>query len=328
MIGTYPMKTEKELGLLFLLASRKYSVLFLLVFGVVFVSCESEFEPFESGILTASMYGYLDTAADTQFVRVMPMRRQLQRNGDPFDGQVSITDIDSGQRYDMQDSLVTLSDGSKATVYWAAFKPRQQRRYELMAAHNDGRNAIARVTVPNAVPKDSIYVLPAILLGKLIVPIYLLSHEKPPFDFRMIYEVSECDTCARDRITIRYIGDITGRKVAKPNGWHIEADLIADSKDVRKEWAARHGRQPTTLYMHGMTMQAATVSEGWVPPSGVFDPITMIMPGAHSNVEGGEGFFGAVARYELTWVVVDHVLLDMAGYSHLGYDWGYEHPYF
>lgn len=322
------MKMNMRMRLGYLVTTPKFQLLFILVFGVVFVSCEAEFDPFETGILTASMYGYLDTAADTQFVRVMPMRQQLQRNGEPFDGQVSITDIDSGQRYDMQDSLVTLSDGSKATVYWAAFKPKPLEQYRLVAQHNDGRIAKAEVELPVPLHKDSIYVLPAIVIHKLVVPIYLLSYDRPPFDLRFTYEVSESPRGPRDKITIRYLGELTGKKVSRPDAWHVEADLAYDAQTVRKEWAQRHGRPPSTLYMHGIKLQAATVSDGWIPPSGVFDPITMIMPGAHTNVEGGEGFFGAVSRYELTWVVIDHALLGMAGYAHLGYEWGYEHPYF
>lgn len=49
------------------------------------------------------------------------MRRTLQRDGKPFDGSVSIVHIDTGHIYSMNDSLVTLSDGSKAVVYWSAF---------------------------------------------------------------------------------------------------------------------------------------------------------------------------------------------------------------
>lgn len=186
----------------------------------------------------------------------------------------------------------------------------------------------AEVQIPEPLHKDSIYVLPAIVIHKLVVPIYLLSYDRPPFDLRFKYEVSESPNGPRDEIYIRYFGDLTGKKVTRPNAWYVETDLIYDAQKVREEWAIRHGRPSSTLFLHGITMMATSVSKGWIPESGEFDPILMMIPGASSNINGGEGFFGAVSRYQFSWTVIDHNLLAMAGYSHLGYTWDYEYPYF
>lgn len=322
---TFEKKTEpifKRLTQALLPYSRSLG-LAILFLGLI--SCESEFEAFEPGPTSFGVYGYLDTAADTQFVRVIPIRRTLERDGQGFEGTVTITNLDTGEAYVAQDSVM-LSDSTLALAYWAAMKPKPTQRYRLDVVPSDGAELTAQTRVPELMPGDSIYIFPARLENKLFYPVYLLSLDKPPFDLRFVYEVSETPTGPHDRFQIRYPGDLTGRKVDRPDAWYLEVDLSRDSKDVRQAWIDAHGRPPATLYLHGITILAATVSDEWIPPGGIFDLETLIMPGTYGNIEGGEGFFGAVARYELSWVLADPVYLAYAGYGYLGDTWGYIHP--
>lgn len=296
--------------------------------SLLLCSCRPDFYPFEPGPLSFSVYGYLDTAADTQFIRIIPMRRQLERDGSGFEGTVTITKLETGETYTARDSMATLSDGSTGLVYWADFKPQPSQRYRLDVVRDDGLAVTAQTLVPETIPGDSIYIFPVRFDGRLFYPIYLLSHTQPPFDLRFVYEVSEVDRGPRDRFEVRYPGDLTGRQNDRPKAWYLEVDVIRDAKDVREAWSQRHGRPSDRLYLHGITISAATVSDGWIPPGGVFDPEVLVKPGAHGNIEGGDGFFGAVARYELSWVLADETYLGLAGYTYLGPTWPYTLPTF
>src|SRR5690606_13783533 len=101
---TFEKKTEpifKRLTQALLPYSRSLG-LAILFLGLI--SCESEFEAFEPGPTSFGVYGYLDTAADTQFVRVIAIRRTLERDGQGFEGTVTITNLDTGEAYVAQDS--------------------------------------------------------------------------------------------------------------------------------------------------------------------------------------------------------------------------------
>jgi len=322
-----PSKSSRHPASAFI-RSKPLLVLLVFLISTALASCEADFDPFEPGPLSFGVYGYLDTAADTQFVRIIPMRRLLERDGKGFLGNLTITNIGTSESFVARDSVVKLEDGTEALAYWVTLTPKPLESYRLDVIRDDGLTVTAQTRVPELISGDSIYIFPVRFDGRLYYPLYLLSLDKPPFDLRFVYEVSEAPNGPRSHIPIRYLGELSGRKVDRPNTWYLEVDLVTDGKNVRSEWADNHGRMPTRLYLHSITMLSASVSDEWIPPGGVFDPEILIMPGAYGNIEGGEGFFGSVARYKLTWVLTDETYLNYAGFAYLGSNWAYEHPNF
>src|SRR5688500_8241129 len=79
------------------------------------ISCEEPFEPLAATDLVFSIYGHLDASADTQWVRVMPLRESLLTTSGPIDAVVTLQELETGTVVEMSDSLsrytVFLADG-------------------------------------------------------------------------------------------------------------------------------------------------------------------------------------------------------------------------
>lgn len=73
---------------------------------MLFVGCNQTFEPLqENDKYYFSIYGYLDAATDTQWVRVGPAREGINQQPDPTGIKVTLEHIQSGETVIMKDSL-------------------------------------------------------------------------------------------------------------------------------------------------------------------------------------------------------------------------------
>lgn len=116
--------------------------------------CDRPFQPFEenrSGPF--SMVGYLDLRADTQWVRVMPVRQSLLSGPEPIDAVVTLEHLGSGRTVTLQDSLFQFKDSrldgvSYVHVFWTTERLEAGARYELKAVRSDGALSTAVVDMP------------------------------------------------------------------------------------------------------------------------------------------------------------------------------------
>ena len=120
---------------------------------LVLASCEKPFEPLAPSDLAFSIYGYLDAAADTQWVRVMPIRQSLETPAGPIDAVVTLEEVETGATVVMSDSISRyLPMFGDVEVYAHNFSTTMPmvpgRRYRLTATRSDGANAWATVLVP------------------------------------------------------------------------------------------------------------------------------------------------------------------------------------
>ncbi len=135
-------------------------------------ACDNAVDPFEQGTRAFAVYGYLDTARDTQAVRIEPVV-----SGVPLDeGRITVTlrDAFSGDVVTMQGEVVTLDDGTVGLVYRAPFRVRAGQAYALQVALDGQVRTTAATLVPpvrrarfEAVEKDSFQqlFLPLVLQG-------------------------------------------------------------------------------------------------------------------------------------------------------------------
>lgn len=62
----------------------------LIIATLLLAGCEKPFEPLSRGEFAFSLYGPLDSAADTQWVRVMPIRESVEAPAGPFEAVVML----------------------------------------------------------------------------------------------------------------------------------------------------------------------------------------------------------------------------------------------
>ena len=70
-----------------------------------------------------TMFATLDMNADTQFVRIIPIRETINEFVDPTQYAVKSIDIDNGTEVQWQDSLIEFSNGSQGIVFFARAAP-------------------------------------------------------------------------------------------------------------------------------------------------------------------------------------------------------------
>lgn len=72
-------------------------------------ACDESFAPIAPSELAFSVFGYLDASADTQWIRVMPIRALKTTTPDPFPATVTLEHLGTGQIIELRDSLFTFA---------------------------------------------------------------------------------------------------------------------------------------------------------------------------------------------------------------------------
>lgn len=123
----------------------------LSLIGLFFVGgCSGTFEPWQqNNQYHFSIYGYLDASADTQWVRVMPVREELFLDPRPVDVTVTLEHLNSGERVVMNDSLFAYAHDRYAWNFWTTKELLPEETYLLNAQKSDGMFSRARVTLPS-----------------------------------------------------------------------------------------------------------------------------------------------------------------------------------
>ncbi len=133
-------------------------VVFLGALSIV-AGCDSNFEPFTESGLHYTLLGYLDTDADTQFVRVVPFRPVVDRlYTEEIDAVLRSTDLDAGTSLVWQDSVVHFPDSSYGHVFWSRFRAAPGHKYRIEVERSDGSLTWAETVVPEQpADPDSVY---------------------------------------------------------------------------------------------------------------------------------------------------------------------------
>ncbi|MEX0894538.1 MAG: hypothetical protein WDZ36_02175 [Balneolaceae bacterium] len=128
-------------------------LVFFLSFLLFSASCDQVFEPWqENDQYEFSIFGYLDSTQDTQWVRVMPVREDLFLEHDPLEATVTLEHLQSGETVIMNDSLVSFFHDRYAWNFWTTMEIEPEQTYRLRVERPDGTYSQGRVTLPPAFP--------------------------------------------------------------------------------------------------------------------------------------------------------------------------------
>lgn len=126
--------------------------LVLLLAACSLTACSTEFEPRAESDLYFSVWGALDATADTQWVRVAPIRASLDREAGPVGGEVSLVRLSDGRRWPMADSLIQLPGRRTVHGFWTTADVEPGGEYRVEIRRPDGAETRATVRVPPALP--------------------------------------------------------------------------------------------------------------------------------------------------------------------------------
>jgi hypothetical protein len=125
-----------------------FSILLLLSYLFI-IGCDDTFEPLqENDQYHFSIYGYLDVSADTQWVRVMPVREDIFIEPKPIDAVVTLEHMESGESVVMNDSLFSFPQGY-AWNFWTTTALQSSQTYRLTAVSSSGSTSYAMISLPD-----------------------------------------------------------------------------------------------------------------------------------------------------------------------------------
>ncbi len=247
-------------------------------------ACDNSIQPLVDGSEgTVFLYGYLDSAADSQFVRLDGAR--IAAFGDAPDlstVRLSSTD-DSGQIVDWIYQGSALEDGSTGHNFLGLFRPVEGGRYVLEARSTAGQVTVASVTIP-ARPS----IMPDPPRGdtlQLVQKIRLSGLARSPLRVLVQYEVQAPESQEAVSISVDYGANGT----LSADGWDFDVFLKRDHPTVMVQIDRGIGDRDVALLSIGV--RAELLSAEWDDPD------------AALNITGGRGFFGAVGRYDLGWTL-------------------------
>lgn len=265
-------------------------LLLLVACGLALVGCETEFDPFEESDIGFSVFGVLDTAADTQFVRVADLRNPA-RPGEPLDATVTLEHLGTGAVVTLRDSVFVFSNGGYAHNLWTAAPIAQDAAYRLTVARPSATTASAVFRTPPTFPNPT--------LDSGIIP-FVTSAENPPELQQIVFTGIETFADLRIRyhlsrgggtVTISYLDRLMtlpdGRKRVGFNAYEDVQRAIGTPENVCP------GLVSAEIFV-------AAATEEW-PDVLDLDPETAALPGTVSNVEGGLGYVGGVEIRTREW---------------------------
>lgn len=123
----------------------------------LFSSCDEDFNPVSGEVVDSfSVFGYVDAAADTQWIRIMPVRQSIEPIQDSIDAVVTLREL-GGAAVEMQPRLFRFTNIVGDTVFawnfWTDFDIKPDTGYELLIEQHNGEitKAIA-YTPPETAP--------------------------------------------------------------------------------------------------------------------------------------------------------------------------------
>lgn len=271
----------------------------LLAAGLLLSACEETVDPILESDRNFTLYGTLDMAQDTQFVRVIPIRGTLApTEGSLQDITLTSTDLVSGEERAWDDSLITFADGTRGLVFYDALRIRPGHTYRIDVSHPElAVVTSAETTVPNQ--PTSLIVRPEETFGGLGGEIARGSQiivwegvTDEPFQVGVWYRFLPAEGAPFTDVQLPY----EPPNEAGPDGWQARLDLRKDR--ITLDTLTSVNLWPLLNVAARLTMLDAA----FVPPGGAFDPEVLAQPGTFSNVENGFGFVGSVARYTAEWV--------------------------
>jgi len=126
--------------------------------------CDEPFQPLQESDRNLSIFGALDAATDTQWVRVMPVRPTVLTTSDPLGVTVTLEHSATGRIVELRDSLVqffgrNVQDAISLFThnFWTTEPIEPGETYSFRVAKPDGGSAGATVPIPGEYPVSVTY---------------------------------------------------------------------------------------------------------------------------------------------------------------------------
>ena len=264
----------------------------LLIAVLLLARCDTSFDPIQESDFHYSVFGFLDAAADSQFIRITPVRDSIALAPGPIDAVVTLEHLTSGRTIPFRDSLFRFQTSLAERIaynFWSSEPIAHEATYRLTVTRSDGAASTATVTLPPDYPD------PELLLPE--------QRGTPVPSFTAAIRISEVDRLADLRLVISFhqqgesvenTGTVTlsylDRVAALAGGFGVQFRPYHDF----------FGSAPGCPIVDDVQVFVAAAGPEW-PDFLAIDDETLALADVVANVENGIGFLGGVSRKTMPW---------------------------
>lgn len=251
--------------------------------ALILGACDNAVDPFSPrGSQDFAVFGFLDTAADTQYVRVARVQHDAAMLEDvELRPMVSTTNLANGVRTAWEDSAVVLEDGSRGLLHFAAFSALPGVTYRIEISDDPASSTRGFTTVPvtelvqvGMPRRDAFDALQQEIVWRDV---------GPPAEVALHYRVRALPTRTESTVTVPYV-DVGSSSTV---GWRVNVMLHRDFGTVRRRVQAAVGDTALVLLDVGMSFDVPSIE--WMDVDEA------------SNIDNGTGFFASVGRFFGNW---------------------------
>ena len=252
----------------------------LFLITLMFLSgCDDTFEPLqENDRYHFSIYGYLDATADTNWVRVMPVRDAIYAGPEPVDAVVTLEHLETGSVSVMKDSLFQFGSDLFARNFWTTKSLIPGDSYRLTAENSSGQSSSVTITLPPDFSTPEVQQTEGDITFLYIDPVEQL------VDLQVIYAVF-----LRQNVQLQilyYPVSQLENKSLTENGYFVTVNRRNDHNHIRQRLVGTGTIQPVQVF-------AASAGPDWVDFSVIDDEI-IELPEGISNIENGVGYLAGI----------------------------------
>jgi len=287
---------------------RKYNLLLALFTSVIAFSltaCEETVDPILDSDRQFTLWGTLDMNADTQFIRVVPIREVLDvRTAQIPPIDVLSIDLDTGETVVWRDSLITFSNAAPAILFSADLRVQPMHTYRIEVRSPDASYVTTAETTIPALPFAEVFeedVEQSIGASGFFVDgwqdVTWHGINQTPYSIEQWYRFLEFGGYGFIDHMLSYV---------PPNSYEANRDELTLKLNLsRQRDSVQKYVNLSQVRLVGLGQTLTVLDNQFAPPGGEFDAELLAQPGTMSNVEHGFGFIGSVGRFSVEWVISD-----------------------
>jgi hypothetical protein len=252
------------------------------------VGCDTSVQPFvSSDQYHYSIFGILNPAEDTQWVRVEPISGPSRDGASrALDATVRLEHVESGQTWGLRDSVMEVVSGEPKHNFWTTAPIAAGATYRLVVWNEEGDTTQATTTTPDGPP-------PVQVEGDLLLP---CSEQCPDAN---AFEVSLRTGQTLAGMKVRYFQTFQG-VVTGDYDWYDEVTRRERTYEVTvnylEDLRSLNSTMQRTCIADSAKVITAVGGEDWPQWAHYHDASlsTLARPDSFSNVQGGHGMLAGV----------------------------------
>ncbi len=284
-------------------AVQPYPIIFAFLATLVLVGCDESVNPILETDRQFTLFGTLDMASDSQFVRVVAIRPTLTAPDQKLNAVFTSRQADTEETIQWTDSVYTFEDGTVGHIFYAPLRVLAGKTYLIKVKKPDNDLVTSAFTlIPHRLePFVQIERVQRVITQVVARQTILWwSLEEDPYEVVQWYRFFTFDNYSFRDIALTHV-PFSEASSSHEGFWDTTINLVRD----RDSLLANYPEMFVRGYLAGLGITITVLDDRFKAPGGVFTSAALGQPGTLSNVTNGFGYVGAVGRFTAEWRLQD-----------------------